>query len=64
MYANLNPKPKIVIFDFVKSEEGKINYKIIECIKNGMLQSTKYESTVIYFERPHILVMSNFMPDV
>lgn len=55
---------KYVIFDFSRSLENHVNYDIIEQIKNGMLFSSKYESSSKIFEPPKILIMSNFYPDI
>lgn len=55
---------KIVLFDFSRSCEERINYGIIESIKNGKIFSPKYNSsTKIFEECPHIVCFSNFEPD-
>lgn len=53
----------IVCFDFSRDTEERVNYSIIEQIKNGILFSPKYESGQKRFNHPHIIVMANFMPD-
>ncbi len=53
----------IVIFDLSRSTEGFINYGIMEDLKNGMLFSTKYESSMKVFKPPKIIVMTNFYPN-
>jgi len=58
-----DPNINIVIFDLARSCEERINYQIIEDLKNGMLFSSKYESKSLIFKEPTILVMANFMPD-
>lgn len=52
-----------VIFDFSRSNEERINYQIIEDIKNGILFSSKYESKSLMFNPPKIVIMANFHPD-
>lgn len=54
---------KYIIFDFSRSTENHINYGIIEDLKNGMLFSSKYESTCKMFKPPKIIIMANFEPD-
>lgn len=54
---------KIIIFDFARSSEERINYDVIERCKNGMLFSSKYESRTKIFEVPHVIIMANFEPD-
>lgn len=57
---NNNP---IVVFDFARSCEDRINYQIIEDLKNGILFSTKYESKQKIFAPPKIVIMANFHPN-
>lgn len=55
----------LVIFDFSRTVDGKVNYGIIEALKNGMLFSGKYESrSKVFATPPKILCLANFMPDV
>lgn len=56
-------KESIVAFDFARSCEERINYQIIEDLKNGMLFSSKYTSQCKMFKPPKIVIMANFMPD-
>ena len=55
---------KIVFFDFSRSIKKSINYDTIEDVKNGMLTSTKYNGGFISFKSPHVVIFSNFYPDV
>lgn len=52
-----------VIFDFTRSTEDYISYSSIENIKNGIMCINKYESKVLRFNTPHIIVFANFEPD-
>lgn len=56
--------PKIVIIDLSRSIEGHFNYDILEQIKNGMVFSSKYESNTKMFNNPHVVVFSNWAPDI
>lgn len=50
-----------VIFDFPKQTE-KINYNIIETMKDGYIMSGKFEGGCKYFNPPHLIVFSNELP--
>lgn len=50
-----------VIFDFPKQTE-KINYQLLEAMKDGYLQTGKFEGGCKYFNPPHVIVFSNDMP--
>lgn len=53
----------IVVFDYSRSNEGQINYGIIEQIKNGLIFSPKYDSCTKVNAIPHVVCFSNFQPD-
>ena len=53
----------IVIFDFSRSVEERVNYEIIESIKNDIFFSSKYESGMKLFNVPHVIIFANFYPD-
>ena len=55
--------PPIIIFDIPRVNNGHISYQAIESLKNGMFFSGKYESGMVLFNCPHILVFSNEEPD-
>lgn len=54
---------KCVIWDLPRSTKGSISYATLECVKNGMVCNTKYETGVKVFNPPHIIVFANFPPD-
>lgn len=56
--------PKIVVFDFSRSQEEHLNYAIIEDVKNGLVFSPKYESCCKIFPIPHVIVFANWPPDM
>ena len=54
---------KCVIWDLPRSTKGNISYGTLECVKNGMVCNTKYETGVKCFNPPHIFVFANFPPE-
>ena len=58
-----NSFPKIVILDIPRDCVG-CSYKGLEQIKNGIFFSTKYESGMVVFNPPHIVVFANEEPDI
>jgi len=55
--------PPIIIFDLPRSNEH-ISYQAIEKLKNGKFFSPKYESGMVRYDRPHIIVFANKPPDL
>lgn len=53
-----------VVFDLSRTTEGRINWEVIEQLKNGRVFSGKYESCSKKYNRPHLFVFSNFLPEV
>nr|QTE03451.1 MAG: replication-associated protein [Anser anser CRESS-DNA-virus sp.] len=56
--------PDVCIFDFVRSCESHISYDAIESVKNGIFFSGKYESNMVVFNTPHVIIFANFKPDL
>jgi hypothetical protein len=54
---------RCVIWDLPRSTKGNISYATLECVKNGMVCNTKYETGTKVFNPPHIFVFANFPPD-
>lgn len=54
---------RVVFFDWPRDAEDRVPYSAIESFKNGYFLSTKYQVKRVRFERPHVIVFSNFMPD-
>ncbi len=58
---------KTVLFDIPRSREHNgmpmVSYSGMEEIKNGCFFSAKYESAMVLFDCPHIIVFSNLEPD-
>ena len=61
--ASLNDS-NIYIYDIERSLEGFVSYGAIEKIKNGCYMSSKYESSVILRNCPHVIIFSNFEPEI
>lgn len=55
--------PPIVIFDIPRINRGKLSYQSLEYIKNGCFFNGKYESSMVRYNKPHILVFANCEPD-
>jgi hypothetical protein len=55
-------KLKTLIIDLVRSSESYVSYDGIESVKNGIFYNTKYESKMVIFNNPHIIVFANFKP--
>jgi len=52
-----------VIVTLTRAVEQYVSYSALECIKDGLVVSGKYDSTVLNFNPPHVLVLANFGPD-
>jgi hypothetical protein len=55
---------RIVVFDLTRSCEESVDYDTLEQLKNGMLFNGINRSRVKEFNIPHVVVFSNFKPDV
>jgi len=55
---------RIAIFDYTRSQDDKVSYQALEEVKNGIFFNTKYESMQVIFNCPHVVVFSNFLPDM
>jgi len=53
-----------VIWDLPRCVGDMINYQSIEEVKNGMFFSGKYESGMVLFEIPHIIIFTNSVPEL
>lgn len=61
--ASKKIKPKVIIWDMPRTNEGHISYSGIEQVKNGIFFSPKYESEMVIYDIPHIIILANFAPD-
>jgi len=56
--------PTVIIMNLPRSSEGKISYGAIESMKDGLIQSGKYEGGTRMYKPPHVIIMANFMPEL
>lgn len=54
---------RVVLIDLTRSVENFVSYEGLESIKNGIFYNTKYESKMVIFDNPHVIVLANFMPE-
>ncbi len=60
-FAKFKIKPKMVIWDL--SRKQRISYPAVEQIKNGIFFSQKYESGMVIYNIPHIVILANWEPE-
>lgn len=60
---SLPDNPKIVIFDFPRTCEDRVNYDALEQVKDGLVFSAKYESKMKVFNPPIVVCFANFEPE-
>lgn len=53
----------VVFFDLARMKQDIVQYDVMEAFKNGQFYSTKYESKLVRFNIPHVVVFANFYPD-
>lgn len=56
-------KTNILCFDLPRNTGNKISYDALECIKNGLISNTKYETGDKVFNPPHIFIFANAPPE-
>lgn len=52
-----------VLIDIPRGHGGKVSYTSIECILDGLITNTKYETGAKAFNPPNLIVFSNFEPE-
>lgn len=55
---------KIVVFDYARTIQDRVNYEAIESIKNGIYFNSKYMSGMRVYGHPHLICFANFLPDM
>jgi len=55
---------RCVIIDIPRNNGNSISYTAIECILNGMITNTKYETGIKCFNPPNVCVLANREPDL
>jgi len=63
IFLNDMDKCNLIVFDIPRSHGGNISYDTLECIKNGLVCNTKYETGVKLFNVPHLIIFANFPPE-
>jgi len=53
----------MLIIDVPRNNLNNVSYSAIECILNGMITNTKFETGVKVFNPPHVVIFSNYLPD-
>lgn len=53
-----------VFFDVPRSAEDHFPYEVLEKFKDGVIFQAKYESRVLRFASPHVVVFANFPPNL
>lgn len=53
----------VIFFDLARMKQDIVQYDVMEAFKNGQFYSTKYESKLVRFNVPHVIVFANFYPD-
>jgi len=53
----------IVCFDYSRTVEERVNYQILESLKNQTIFSPKYNSSAKYFKTPHVICFANWEPN-
>lgn len=54
----------ILIVNVPRCNENHVSYAAIEEIKDGLIYSGKYEGGFANIEHPHVIVVSNFYPEI
>lgn len=60
---NMDVVPKTFLIDIPRCNKNKVSYASIECILNGMITNTKFETGIKVFNPPHVFCFSNFEPE-
>lgn len=61
--VNQREPPRVCLMNLRRSQDGHVNYNAIECLKDGLVSSGKYEGGQKIFDSPHVYIFSNFYPD-
>jgi len=57
-----NGEIDIILWDLPRTMEDYVSYSAIEELKNGIFHSGKYESKMVLFNSPHVIIFANFPP--
>lgn len=56
--------PEICIANVTRNGLEYINYDVLENLKDGVIFSGKYEGGKLIFKHPHVICLSNHLPDI
>lgn len=62
--VDMRTAPNICLMNLRRSNESHVNYNAIEALKDGLLATGKYAGGQKIFNSPHVIVFSNFAPDL
>lgn len=62
--AFLYNREKMIIFNFTRDNESKINYQMIEEYSDGRIISTKYEPEKKFVKDPKVIIFANWYPEI
>lgn len=54
--------PSTIVINLPRTSEGKVSYAAVEAMKDGIIQSGKYEGGWRLYPPPHVVVFANWMP--
>lgn len=62
---SVQKSPVSILFDFPRAlKNNKDIYEALECFKEGSYTSTKYKGGFVKFDKPHVFVFANFLPQI
>lgn len=62
-HINDGKELKVAIFGYPRTAENFVSYAALEVVKDGIFYNTKYESGMVMYNVPHVVVLANFPPD-
>lgn len=60
----LTGAPRLCLMNLCRTSEGRISFSAIEALKDGLIQSGKYEGGQMVFNSPHVIIFANYAPDM
>lgn len=61
--AQMKDKPKVVVWGIPRTKQEYVDYAALEEVKDGIFFSGKYESGMVIYPNPHVIVLCNFPPE-
>lgn len=55
---------RMVIMGLTRTNEHFVSYEALEAVQDGIFFSGKYESGMVIMEKPHVVVLANFEPNM